>query len=149
MLHGDARRVQPQGTGFYFRFQQLINDAKGVQVASSVADLHSDTNKLGKEGSLSEKGIPVNGRGDTPNMHDILTGSNADGTLATKPDNTCGNWTKNTAGAGSADYYAYRNRRRDAIAKANWDEKMGAIDLAQEEFEDNKLEEVVLALRRD
>jgi hypothetical protein len=77
-------------------------NAKGVQVASSVADLHSDANKLGKEGSLTENGALVNGRGDTPNMHDILTGSNADGTLSTKPDNTCGNWTKNTTGAGSA-----------------------------------------------
>jgi hypothetical protein len=77
-------------------------NAKGVQVASSVADLHSDANKLGKEGSLTEKGAAVNGRGDTPNMHDILTGSNADGTLSSKPDNTCGNWTKNTTGAGSA-----------------------------------------------
>ena len=76
-------------------------NAKGVQVAASVADLHSDANKLGKEGSLNEKGAVVNGRGDTPNTHDILTGSNADGTLSTKADNTCGNWTKNNAGRGS------------------------------------------------
>lgn len=47
-----------------------------------------------------------------------------------------------TAGAGSADYYAYRNRRRDALAKANWDEKMQAIEDEQEEFEERKLEEV-------
>lgn len=53
-----------------------------------------------------------------------------------------------TAGAGSADYYAYRNRRRDAIAKANWDEKMDAIEHAQEEFEERKLEEVVDFLYR-
>ena len=49
-------------------------NAKGVQVAASVADLHSDANKLGKENSLTEKGAVVNGRGDTPNTHDILTG---------------------------------------------------------------------------
>jgi hypothetical protein len=72
------------------------SNAKGVQVASSVADLHSDANKLGKENSLTEKGAVVNGRGDTPNTHDILTGSNADGTLSGKANNTCGNWTKNT-----------------------------------------------------
>ena len=76
-------------------------NAKGVQVAGSVADLHSDANKLGKENSLTEKGAVVNGRGDTPNTHDILTGSNADGTLSSKPDNTCGNWTRNTTGAGT------------------------------------------------
>jgi hypothetical protein len=71
-------------------------NAKGVQVAASVADLHSDNNKLGKDGSLTEKGATVNGRGDTPNTHDILTGSNLDGTLATGgADTTCSNWTSN------------------------------------------------------
>ena len=74
-------------------------NVKGVQVASSVADLHSDNNKLGKENSLTEKGAVVNGRGDTPNTHDILTGSNADGTLSSKADNTCGNWSKSSAGS--------------------------------------------------
>jgi hypothetical protein len=77
-------------------------NAKGVVVAQNVADLHSDNNKLGKEGSLTEKGAVWNGRGDTPNMHDILTGSNMDGTLATGAgDTTCGNWTSNK-GDGSA-----------------------------------------------
>jgi hypothetical protein len=74
-------------------------NAKGVQVAGSVADLHSENNKLGKENSLTEKGAVVNGRGDNPNTHDILTGSNADGTLSSKADNTCGNWTKNSTGS--------------------------------------------------
>jgi hypothetical protein len=46
-------------------------NSKGVVVAQSVADLHSENNKLGKENSLTEKGTPVNGRGDTPNTHDI------------------------------------------------------------------------------
>ena len=48
-------------------------------MATSVADLHSDSNNR-KENSLTEKGEIVNGRGDTPNRHDILTGSNLDGT---------------------------------------------------------------------
>jgi hypothetical protein len=74
----------------------------GVQVAANLADLHSDNNKLGKGTSLTEKGTPVNGRGDTPNMHDILTGSAMDGTLAPGDgDTTCGNWTS-TAADGSA-----------------------------------------------
>jgi hypothetical protein len=69
-------------------------NAKGVQVAASVTDLHSDTNKLSKENSLTEKGETVNGRGDTPNRHDILTGSGLDGTLATGDKNlTCENWS--------------------------------------------------------
>ena len=74
-------------------------NAKGVVVAQSVADLHSENNKLGKEGSLTEKGAMVNGRGDTPNTHDILTGSNMDGTLAPAPNDSCMNWTSNSTGS--------------------------------------------------
>src|SRR4249920_3442034 len=54
-------------------------NAKGVVVATSVDDLHSANNKLSKQNNLSEKGEVINGRGDTPNRHDILTGSTADG----------------------------------------------------------------------
>ncbi|HSA56886.1 MAG TPA: hypothetical protein VLE53_14340 [Gemmatimonadaceae bacterium] len=73
-------------------------NAKGVKIADNVAQLHSEAANLGKEASLNEKGEPVNGRGDTPNMHDILTGSNADGTVATGTgDTTCGNWTGSAA----------------------------------------------------
>lgn len=79
------------GTGPWF-------NAKGVQVAASVADLHSDTNKLSKDNSLSEKGEVNNGRGDTPNRHDILTGSNLDGTAGTA---TCNNWTSSAADGGA------------------------------------------------
>ncbi|BDC47911.1 hypothetical protein F183_A02270 [Bryobacterales bacterium F-183] len=76
-------------------------NSKGVEVAKDVADLHSDNNKLGKQNSLTELGQVVNGRGDTPNQHDILTGSQLDGTV--KPgteDSTCKNWTSH--GEGSA-----------------------------------------------
>lgn len=74
-------------------------NAKGVQVAASVADLHSDKNQLSKQNSLTEKGAMVNGREDKPNHHDILTGSDLEGRLAAG-DPPCGNWTSN--GAGSA-----------------------------------------------
>ena len=77
-------------------------NAKGVMVARDVDDLHSPNNKLSKENSLTEKGMPVNGRGDTPNMHDILTGSGPDGRAVDgKGDTTCNNWTSNAA-SGSA-----------------------------------------------
>lgn len=73
-------------------------NAKGVRVAQNVADLHSDNNQLGKENSLTEKGAVVNGRGDTPNTHDLLTGSQLDGTAhPAGTDTTCGNWTSNAA----------------------------------------------------
>ena len=69
-------------------------NAKGTKVADNVADLHSDHNKLSKENSLTEKGAAVNGRGDTPNMHDILTGSTLDGTAYVGEGYTnCDNWT--------------------------------------------------------
>ena len=48
-------------------------NSKGVVIAKSVDDLHSDANNLTKETQLTEKGTVVNGRGDTPNTHDILT----------------------------------------------------------------------------
>lgn len=76
-------------------------NANGVQVAMDVASLHSATTLLGKATSLNERGQPVNGRGDTPNKHDILTGSQPDGTAFPQgTDRTCTNWTG--SGAGSA-----------------------------------------------
>lgn len=73
------------------------HNAMGVLVAEDLASLHG-SNNLTKETAVTEAGEIVNGRGDSPNRHDILTGSNADGTLAVEL--TCGNWT--SSGAGSA-----------------------------------------------
>ena len=73
-------------------------NAKGVVIATDVANLHGD-NKISKETALTEKGDVVNGRGDTPNRHDMLTGSKADGTaFPAGEDMTCGNWTKSGEG---------------------------------------------------
>lgn len=78
-------------------------NAKGVLVASNVDQLHGNNN-LNKQTALTEKGAVVNGRGDTPNMHDILTGSRADGTAFSSapgmPEMSCGEWKK--SGEGSA-----------------------------------------------
>jgi hypothetical protein len=73
------------------------HNAKGELIASSVDELHSDANKISKQTGLTETGAAINGRGDTPNMHDILTGSNADGTLAAGM--TCEDWTSNSSEA--------------------------------------------------
>ena len=81
-------------------------NAKGVQVASSVANLHSDANSLGKTNSLNERGEIVNGRGDTPNRHDILTGSLLDGTtFPPESDKTCSNWTARGAGSAQVGHF--------------------------------------------
>lgn len=71
-------------------------NAKGVKVADSVANLHSDDNNLTKQTVLNEKGEVVNGRGDDPNRHDILTGSNLNGTAYTGEGDHCGNWTSSS-----------------------------------------------------
>jgi hypothetical protein len=82
------------------------HNAKGELVARDVAHLHSDDNGLGKQGSLTERGEVVNGRGDTPNRHDILTGSNPDGTVAVdSTDTTCGNWTSNADGSAMVGHH--------------------------------------------
>ena len=75
-------------------------NAKGVVVAASVDDLHSAGNKINKQNDLSEKGEIINGRGDKPNRHDIMTGSTPDG-KAFPPDKdmTCKNYTSSTQGA--------------------------------------------------
>ena len=74
-------------------------NAKGTLIARDLDELHG-TNMLTKQTALTEKGAVVNGRGDTPNMHDILTGSQPDG-KAFPPDKdmTCKNWTSSTGGA--------------------------------------------------
>ncbi|MGH7470384.1 MAG: hypothetical protein ACRENP_20770 [Longimicrobiales bacterium] len=78
-------------------------NSKAQLIAQNVADLHSDNAKWTKQTVLNEKGEVVNGRGDTPNRHDVLTGSQADGTAyAGDADTTCGNWTSGADGQGSA-----------------------------------------------
>jgi hypothetical protein len=82
------------------------HNARGALIAKDVADLHGDIvrdrNQINKLNALSEKGQPVNGAGDTPNVHDILTGSDWEGrALPGTLDTTCSNWTSNAA-TGSA-----------------------------------------------
>lgn len=82
-------------------------NAKGALIAWNVADLHGDVrrdrNSINKEFALNEKGLPVNGRGDTPNQHDIITGSDSFGRppLGSAATTTCNSWTSN-ATTGSA-----------------------------------------------
>jgi hypothetical protein len=75
-------------------------NAKGVYIAKSIEDLHSANNNLTKQTALTEKGGVVNGRGDTPNTHDMLTGTGPGGRAIPGPaDATCKNWTSSTGGA--------------------------------------------------
>ena len=84
------------------------------------ADLHSAGNNLSKQTALSEKGDVINGRGDTPNRHDVLTGSQADGTaFATGDDRTCKNWTSSTQGSAMVGH-SDRVGLRDDDASKSW-----------------------------
>jgi hypothetical protein len=94
-------------------------NAKGVMVARSVADLHGDNNQLNKENSITEKGAVVNGRGDTPNTHDIMTGSQLDGTFSPDTgDTTCSNWTSSAA-TGSA-LLGHHDRQGGGTNPTSW-----------------------------
>jgi hypothetical protein len=95
-------------------------NAKGVVIAKDVADLHSAGNNLSKQTALNEKGEVVNGRGDTPNRHDMLTGSKPDGTaFPAGEDRTCKNWTSSTQGSAMLGH-ADRIGLRDDDASKSW-----------------------------
>jgi hypothetical protein len=94
-------------------------NAKGDKIAENVTELHG-ANNLTKQTALTEKGEVVNGRGDTPNMHDILTGSQPDGTAITgNVDTTCGNWTKGGEGAAMLGH-SDRTGLDDSVPAKSW-----------------------------
>jgi hypothetical protein len=84
-------------------------NAEGSLVAANVEELHSDTNKINKETAVTERLDQVSGVGDTPNKHDILTGSRPDGTAFDASDDlTCGNWTSSTTGHAQTGHHDRR-----------------------------------------
>ena len=105
-------------------------NAKGIRIAQNVADLHSDNNNLTKETQLNEKGDVVNGRGDSPNRHDILTGSQLDGgAFSGDADTTCQNWT--SSGAGSARV-GHHDRTGGGEHPSSWNSAHGSSGCSQE-----------------
>ena len=93
-------------------------NAKGEQIARDIEELHG-SNNLTKQTALSEKGEPIKGRGDTPNEHDILTGSQADGrAFAGGEDRTCGNWTKSGEGAAMVGHHDRIGLRDDEPSRS-------------------------------
>ncbi|MER8406256.1 hypothetical protein [Mesorhizobium sp. M0185] len=93
-------------------------NAKGVKIADDVASLHSDANAITKQTALDEKGQMVNGRGDTPNRHDVLTGSKPDGTKIA--DQTCGDWTLSGAEGVAMMGHHDRTGLDDSAAAKSW-----------------------------
>lgn len=79
---------------------------RGDLIARDVTDLHSENANIDKQTVLTERGGTVNGRGDDPNQHDILTGSNLDGTVFTgEGHDACANWTSNGAGSARVGHF--------------------------------------------
>ncbi len=109
------------------------HNANGVLVARSVADLHSDQNRLGKENSVSETGEPISGRGDEVNRHDILTGSTEDGNASVADgDTSCSNWTSNTPD-GSA-LVGHHDRVGGGANPTSWNSSHGSRGCGQEDL---------------
>lgn len=92
---------------------------KGIVIANNIEELHSNNN-ISKETALDEKGGIVNGRGDTPNRHDILTGSGMDGrAIPGDAETTCGNWTKGGEGIAMLGHHD-RVGTSDTEAARSW-----------------------------
>jgi hypothetical protein len=93
-------------------------NAKGVLIARNVEHLH-DGNNISKETAIDERGNGVKGRGDTPNEHDMLTGSRADGTaFAPQTDTTCKAWTSSTDGSAILGHHDRTGPNTDNWAKS-------------------------------
>ena len=105
------------------------HNAKGVQIAGSVDELHYSNAALTKETQLDENGEMTNGRGDDPNQHDILTGSKLDGTAFTDgEDHTCSNWMSN--GQGSAQV-GHHDRTGGGEVPSSWNSAHGSRGCGQ------------------
>ena len=93
-------------------------NAKGVVIGKNLDELHGNNN-ISRETALSEKGERINARGDTPNMHDILTGSQPDGRAFTgNEDRTCRNWTSSGDGAAMVGHHDRMGLRDDESSKS-------------------------------
>jgi hypothetical protein len=109
-------------------------NAKGVVVATSASDLHSEHNNLNKQTALTEKGEMVKGRGDTPNEHDILTGSDPAGMFSTAGgDTTCGNWTKSGEGSAIVGHHDLQGLK-DTRHMKSWNSSHGSRGCSQDQL---------------
>ena len=95
------------------------SNAKGVVVATDVEQLHGANNNLNKQTALTERGEGINGRGDTPNTHDILTGSSPEGrAMPSDKDTTCGNWTLSAEGSAIVGHHDRMGLTEEPPAKS-------------------------------
>jgi len=115
------------GTGPYV-------NAKGRTIAKNLSELHGDTleearngNLIGKMTALTEAGEEVNGVGQTPNKHDVMTGTQQDGrAYPAGEDKTCKNWTSNTEGSAMMGHHD-----RNSSSSISWVSAHGSRDCTQ------------------
>jgi hypothetical protein len=109
-------------------------NAKGVVVAGNVAQLHSGKSNINKKTALTEKGETVKGRGDTPNEHDILTGSDPAGMYSTAGgDTTCGNWSKSGDGSAIVGHHDLLGLK-DTRHMKSWNSSHGSRGCSQDQL---------------
>jgi len=109
-------------------------NAKGVMVAKNVGELHSGKNNINKQTALDEKGNPIKGRGDTPNEHDILTGSDPMGMFSTAGgDTTCGNWSKSGDGSAIVGHHDLQGLK-DTRHMKSWNSSHGSRGCSQDQL---------------
>jgi hypothetical protein len=107
-------------------------NAKGEVVANGVTHLHSAKNNINKQTALNEKGEVVNGNGDKPNQHDMLTGSDPQGMYSTAGgDTTCGNWTKSGEGSAILGHHDVKGLK-DSRHMKSWNSSHGSRGCSQE-----------------
>ena len=110
-------------------------NAKGVVVANNVAHLHSAKNNLNKKTALTEKGESVKGSGDTPNEHDILTGSDPAGLYSTAGgDTNCGNWTKSGDGSAIVGHHDRIGLKKETRHMTSWNSSHGSRGCSQDQL---------------
>ncbi len=103
----------------------------GRLIARSVEELHAHNN-INRTTALTEKGTKVNGRADSPNQHDILTGSTPDGRASTgSGDTTCGNWTSSSAGSAIVGHHDRWGLKDDAPSMS-WNSSHGSKGCSQQ-----------------
>jgi len=108
-------------------------DAKGDVVALDLDDLHGEALGFTKESVVSERGQIINGRGDEPNRHDILTGSQSDGTaMNMDSDTTCGNWTSNAEGSAMVGHF---DRQGGGDDPTSWNSAHASLGCSQSDLE--------------
>lgn len=108
-------------------------NADGFRIARNLEELHGARNGIDKENGVTERLDPVNGVGDTPNRHDILTGSKPDGTAFDGPDDlTCGNWTSSDRGRAQVGHH---DRQGQGETAASWNSAHATRGCSQAQLE--------------